>query len=123
MNTKERKSDMECKITGRNIEVGPDLKKYVSKRLIKMERLYHRVYGCEIILEEEKVRKTAEIVLQLKRNRLVAKESSDDIYTSIDNATGNMSKQLRRLSDKLKSKQRRKILNAIMKPIRGSRQQ
>ncbi len=89
---------MDINITGRNFDLDDSLKSYIHKKLDKLERLYRRIYKCEVILEEEKTRKNVEIVLYLKRNRVIAKESSPDIYASIDSASGTIRKRLRRLS-------------------------
>lgn len=108
---------MDITITGRNLDLDDSLKRYIHKKLDKLERIYRRIYKCEVVLEEEKVRKNAEIILYLKRNRVVAKESSPDIYASIDNASETIRKQLRRLSGKLSSKRRKAMLSKIMRPV------
>jgi len=108
---------MDINITGRNLDLDASLKNYIHKRLDKMERLYRRIYKCEVILEEEKTRKKAEVILYLKSNRVVAKESSPDMHTSIDNASRKIKKQLKKLSGRLSSKRRKVILNKIMDPV------
>ncbi|MGB2600609.1 MAG: ribosome-associated translation inhibitor RaiA [Candidatus Omnitrophota bacterium] len=111
---------MDINITGRNIELDDTLKDYIHKRLDKLERVYRRIYKCEVILEEEKIRKNAEIILYLKRTRVVAKESSPDIYASIDNASENVKKQVRRLNGRLNSRRRKAMLGRIMNPFGGA---
>lgn len=111
---------MDINITGRNVELDEVLKDYIHKRLDKLERMYRRIYKCEVILEEEKIRKNAEIILYLKHNRVVAKESSPDIYASIDNAAENIKKQVRRLNGKLNARRRKAMLGRIMNPFRGA---
>lgn len=108
---------MDINITARNIDLDSNLKVYVHKRLDKLEKLYRRIYKCEVILGEEKVRKNAEIILYLRRNRVVAKESSSDIYASIDNAAENIKKQLRRLHGRVSSRRRKIMIGRIMKPM------
>jgi putative sigma-54 modulation protein len=110
---------MDINITGRNIELAPDLKKYINKRLGRIEKLYSRIYRCEVVLEAEKERQLVEVILYLKRNRIIAKESSLDIYASIDNAADNVKKQLRRLHSKMSTKRKRAVLNRIMAPMRA----
>ena len=111
---------MDINITGRNVELDPGLKKYINKRLDRVEKLYSRIYRCEVILEAEKERHIAEVILYLKRNRIIAKESSLDIYSSIDNAADNVKKQLRRLHGKISAKRRRAVISQIMGSVRGS---
>ncbi|MGD2278693.1 MAG: ribosome-associated translation inhibitor RaiA [Candidatus Omnitrophota bacterium] len=108
---------MDITITGRNVELTDSLKEYVQKRMSKLERLYGRINSCEVILEKAKIRQEAEVILHLKRTRIIAKESSPDIYASVDNAAENVKKQLRRLRGKLQTKRRKAMLNKLMSPV------
>jgi putative sigma-54 modulation protein len=105
---------MEISITGRNIDLTPALKKYVIKKLDRIEKFYSRIDKCDVILEEEKIRRIAEVVVYLRRTRIVAKESSTDMYASIDNASDIVKKQLRRLRGKVFSKRRKAVLARFM---------
>lgn len=107
---------MDITITGRNLDLDSALKAYIKKKLGNLEKLYKRIYQCEVVLEEEKLNKNTEIVLYLKRNKIVAKESSTDIYASVDIASDNVKKQLRRLHGKVQSKRRRSVLKRFMNP-------
>jgi putative sigma-54 modulation protein len=108
---------MNIKITGRNIDLTDDLKEYVNKRIGNLEHIYGRIGDCEVILEKAKIRHEAEVIMHLKRARIIAKESSPDIYASIDNAAENAKKQLRRLRGRLRSRRRKAVLNKIMNPV------
>ncbi len=112
---------MQITITGRNLDLDDSLKRYIHKRMDRLERLYGRIYNCEVILEEGKVLKNVEVILHLKRNRVVAKESSPDLYASIDNASDKVKKQLRRLNDRLSSRRRKAVVGKIMRPVRRFR--
>ncbi|MFQ5952955.1 MAG: ribosome hibernation-promoting factor, HPF/YfiA family [Candidatus Omnitrophota bacterium] len=108
---------MDITITGRNIELTNSLKEYVNKRISRLERLYGRINSCEVIMEKAKIRQEVEIILHLKKARIVAKESSPDIYASIDNAAENVKKQLRRLRGRLQARRRKAVLGKIMRPV------
>jgi putative sigma-54 modulation protein len=108
---------MEILITGRNIGLDDSLKEYVNKKMSKLERLYSNIRECEVILEEEKLRKNVEVILHIKGNRLVAKETSGDIYASIDNASDNIQNQLRRLRDKAGARRHRNVLDRLVMPV------
>ncbi|MGB3113119.1 MAG: ribosome-associated translation inhibitor RaiA, partial [Candidatus Omnitrophota bacterium] len=108
---------MEITITGRNIELTDTLKDYVNKRMNKLGRIYSRINSCEVILEQAKIRQEAEVILHLKKTRIVARESSPDIYASIDNAAENVKKQLRRLRGKLQSRRRKAVFDRIIGPV------
>ncbi len=105
---------MNINITGRNIDLTPEIKKYVTRKLAKLERFYNRIDRCEVILEQEKIRCIAEVVIHLRRTSIVAKESTSDIYASIDNAAEVVTKQLRRLRGKVHAKRRKAVLARFM---------
>lgn len=116
---------MDINITGRNIDLDDSIKDYIHRRMDKLGKLYRRIYRCEVILEEEKERKNAEVILYLKRNRIIAKESSPDIYASIDNAAASIKKQVRRLNGRLGARRRKAMVNRIINPMasfRGSKE-
>jgi len=108
---------MDISITGRNFDLDNPLKTYVHKRAGKMERLYSRIYKCEVILEETKPGKNAEVILHLKNSRVIAKESSLDMYASIDNAFSKVKKQLRRLHDRASSRRRKAMFKSLVSPM------
>ncbi|MFH1665299.1 MAG: ribosome-associated translation inhibitor RaiA [Candidatus Omnitrophota bacterium] len=109
---------MEIKITARNFDLDDPLKKYIHKKIDKLEHLYKRIFHCEVILEEEKIRKNVEIILFLKSNRIVVKESSTDIYASVDIATDKLKKRITRLSGRLASKRRKAVFDRIMYSVK-----
>jgi putative sigma-54 modulation protein len=108
---------MDITITGRNLDLDDSLKQYIHKKLDKLERVYRRIYKCEVILAEEKERKNVEIILYLKRVRVVAKESSLDIFASVDSSSDSIKKQLRRLNGRLSSRRRKAMITRFMKPV------
>lgn len=108
---------MDIALTGRNLELDRDIKMYVRKRLKKAEKIYKRIYQCDVILEREKDHVNVEIIVYLKRNKLVAKETSQDVFTSIDMASHNMARQLRRLRGKLSARRRREVMKMISSPV------
>lgn len=108
---------MEISITARNIDIDDSLKKYIHKRIGKFRSLYKRIYKCEVILSSEKERKNIEIILSLKRNRIVATESSPDIITAVDMVVEKIKKQLRKINGKISSKRRKTILKRIVSPV------
>ncbi len=107
---------MDILITGRNIELDEDIKTYVQRKIGKAARLYKRIYKCEVVLEKEKDRYNSEVILYLKNTQLVSKESSLDLYTSVDMSSQKILKQVRRLSGKLKAKRRKAVIQGILAP-------
>ncbi|MFH1836727.1 MAG: ribosome-associated translation inhibitor RaiA [Candidatus Omnitrophota bacterium] len=116
-NTERGDLKVNITITGRNMELDDSLKNYMRKKAEKLERLYKRIYRCEVILGEEKTRKIAEIILHLKRNRVIAKESTPDMYASIDNAADSVKKQLNRLRGRALSQRRKSVMDRVFSPV------
>ncbi|MBF0494392.1 MAG: ribosome-associated translation inhibitor RaiA [Candidatus Omnitrophica bacterium] len=112
---------MDINITGRNITLSDELKGYVHKRLSKLDKLYERIFRAEVVLEEEKIRKNVEVILHLKRNRIIAKETSPDIYASIDEAADTLSKQLRRMNERIRTTRRRSMFRNFRNAFGGGR--
>jgi putative sigma-54 modulation protein len=92
---------MDIQITGRGLTVSDAMKSYVDDRLQPVLADYPRVESCHVILEHEKYRFKAEIVVQGREKlRAEADETTDDLYASIDAATDKLDKQLRKLREK-----------------------
>lgn len=105
---------MHLTITSRHREADDKLKAYIHKRVGRLEKLYGRIYKCEVILNDEKLNKNVEIIMHLKSNRMVARENLGDVYASVDKAAENMKKQLRRLNDKVRSRRRKAVFKTIL---------
>ncbi|MDD5634375.1 MAG: HPF/RaiA family ribosome-associated protein, partial [Candidatus Omnitrophica bacterium] len=58
-----------------------------------------------------------EVILHMGKHRLIAKESSIDMHSSIDQAYDSLKKQLTRLHDKANSKKRRNFISDFFQPI------
>ncbi|KJJ84365.1 Ribosomal subunit interface protein [Candidatus Omnitrophus magneticus] len=109
---------MEIIITGRACTVEDALRTYIQDRIEKLERLYSRIFKIEIIVKEEKNRKEVEIILSLKRNKIVSKETALDAHSAFDIALGSAKRQLTKVHEKVQSKRRRTIIRNIMSPMR-----
>jgi len=108
---------MDIKISSRNADLDNALREHINSKLKKLEKLYSRIYLCDVVLKQEKSREIAEIILFLKKNKVIAKESSQDMYASIDLAVESIKKQLTRLSGRLRSRRRGSMLRNLMRPV------
>ncbi len=84
---------MEIEITGRHVLVTPALQTYVLKRLRKFERLLGPNASCHVILDVEKERHFAEIILKSKRMGITGKGETGDLYSSILRAIEKLERQ------------------------------
>jgi putative sigma-54 modulation protein len=93
---------MRITVVGRHFEVTGPIKKYADGKLLKLDRFSNQIKEAHVVLEVQKVRHIAEITLFMKDFKLTATEESRDMYASIDEAVGNIHKQLLKLRDRLK---------------------
>jgi len=74
---------MNVEITGRHVVITPALRTYVLKRLRKFARILGEDISFHVIVDVEKERQTAEILLKSKLLDLTGKGVTDDMYSSI----------------------------------------
>ena len=74
---------MNVEITGRHIEITPAIHNYVLKRLRKFHRILGDDISFHVIIDVEKQRHTAEILLKSKLLDLTGKGETADMYSSI----------------------------------------
>lgn len=94
-------------ISGVHMEVGPELKKYATKKIGRLDRYVPRkgresVYA-EVKLKEgrakDKNQRTCEVLLHLPHETLTIKETTINMHAAIDIAETKLRHQLRRYKD------------------------
>jgi len=98
---------MQIDYTGRQIEVGPDLRQYTEKRLSKLSRVLQDHLDIHVILTAEKHRRVAEITLKFRDHTLVAVEQTNDSRSSINGALDKLERQALRLLARNRTRKRR----------------
>lgn len=94
---------MRYRLTARHFTPSERLKQYVQKEVNRLERYYRGIIDCEVILDEEKLNKIAEIQLKVNGTLLTAAERSDDIFKSVDLAVEKIERQLKKYKGKLQN--------------------
>jgi putative sigma-54 modulation protein len=92
---------MEMDITGRQLEITPALRDYVKSKVAKAEKYVARSFGARVVLEVDKLRHIAEVIVNVKGAQITAKGEAEEMYAAIDKAMDKMEQQLRRYKDKL----------------------
>jgi putative sigma-54 modulation protein len=111
---------MQISITGRHMDITDGLRDYTHKRIEHALGEFPRVESVHVILEVEKYRQRAEVVVQAKNHiRVDAREESDDMYASIDGAVEKTAKQLRRFRDKVLDHKSREPLHQVEQEIQS----
>jgi putative sigma-54 modulation protein len=74
---------MNVEITGRHVEITPAIRTYILKRLRKFVKIFGEDISFHVIIDVEKERQTAEVLLKSKLLDLTGKGRTDDMYSSI----------------------------------------
>ena len=95
------------------MEITDGLKDHIHDKVQHDLSDFPRVENVHVILDIEKYRQIAEVVVQAANHiRSEARAESDDMYVSIDSAMEKVAKQLRRSRDKVQNhKSREKLAN------------
>jgi putative sigma-54 modulation protein len=96
---------MQLHIKGKNLEVNDSIRRYVERKLRKLERRVHELTEVEIELAVERnpsiaESQVAEATVHLKGHTLRAREAARDMKAAIDELTDKLVRQVRDLNDK-----------------------
>jgi putative sigma-54 modulation protein len=92
---------MNVEITGRHIEITPAIQNYVLNRLRKFARILGEDLTFHVIIDVEKQRHTAEILLKSKLLDLTGKGETADMYSSIIRAIEKLERRALRQKSKI----------------------
>lgn len=104
---------MQLAITGRHMDVTDALKEHIEGRLGKLKGHFERIIDARVILAVEKHRHIAEITLHANGIRIHGRESSDDMYGSVDAVVEKLDKQVRKFRTRINRFQPRKEKDLI----------
>ena len=99
---------MNVEITGRHVVITPAIRSYVLKRLKKFTRILGEDISFHVIIDVEKERQTAEILLKSKKLNLTGSGETDDMYNSILRAIEKLERQALKQKSKLIEGKRQK---------------
>lgn len=101
---------MQIDISGRHkFKVSDVLRAYIDEKLPKLEKFSLKIMSVHVVLEQEKVNQTCEIVLVGKNLRLTATETTSAMQASFDAALSSLMLQLERHHEKIKHHRHDKI--------------
>ena len=101
---------MRYEFTGRQLTVTSALMKHAQEHLDKLDKILDSApMSAHIILEVEKHRKKAEIIVTWRDHTFTANASNPDMYNSITQAAVKIEKQCFKLKDRFSSRKRQKL--------------
>ena len=93
---------MEMTVTGRHVDITPAIREYAGKKLDHVGIDFPRILSAHYILEVDKFRHIAELVLQCGNHITIeAREVSEDLYASIDRVVDKVTRQLRKYKTRM----------------------
>ena len=96
---------MATEITGRNYDVTPDIREFITKKLAKVEeRLFDDVIDVRVVLETQKYRNICEIIIVGKEHDVKSIQESDEsmqdaINAAIDHVKRQAQKNRKKIRD------------------------
>jgi putative sigma-54 modulation protein len=95
------------KVTGRHVSVTEAIKDYATSRVEHLHLDYPRIIEAHVILDVEKHRHFAEIILHCANHITIeASNETDDMYASIDGVTAKIAQQMRKYKAKIQRNHR-----------------
>jgi putative sigma-54 modulation protein len=92
----------EIKVTGRHVAVTDAIVEYARKKVENLHLDYPRIIDAQVILDVEKYRHIAEVVLHCSNHITIdASAETSDLYASIDEAVGKIAQQMRKHKTKI----------------------
>jgi putative sigma-54 modulation protein len=92
----------EIKVTGRHVAVTDAIVDYARKKVESLHLDYPRIIEAQVIVEVEKYRHIAEVVLRCSNHITIdASAETSDLYASIDEAIGKIAQQMRKHKTKI----------------------
>ena len=98
---------MKFSISAKQLEIADDLRAYAEKKVAKIDRLFRNESEASVNFSRERGRYTAEVTLKNNGMFFRVKETTSDIFASVDSACASIERQIRknktRLEKRLKS--------------------
>jgi putative sigma-54 modulation protein len=116
---------MRIEVKGRNVSVGDELRGRIEKRCEKIAKQVSELALAEVELTEERNPRNAtqsqiaEITLHLKGVTLRTREATDNMVRSINKATDDLARQVKRHRDKRRRRREQQKAAGAPRPAAG----
>ena len=107
---------MNILVNGRHLEVTPALKNYAVDKIKKFEKYSSDITEATVTLSVEKYRHKAEVLLKANGILIQAESVTGEIYSSIDEVTEKLDRQIKKYKEKLVAHRKASPKNTEVKP-------
>ena len=95
---------MNITVTGRHLTITPAIEEYAHKRLAEVHIDFPKILSAHYILEVEKVRQRAELVLHCNNHiNIEASDVHEDLYAAIDAVVDKAERQIRKYKTRIQN--------------------
>jgi putative sigma-54 modulation protein len=113
---------MDIQITGKNLEVLPKVRNYITTKLGKVDKYLDKIVAFEVVVSEEKTRSpeqrsVVQVTINNRGTLLRAEERGPDTRTAIDKAAEVLEHQIEHYRGKLPYANKRKSTSIRTAPI------
>ena len=102
---------MELQITGKNIEISPEVRQYIERKLDKLGRHLHKIMESKVEISEQKTKSpqqhfVVQITIDSNGTLFRSQERGENLVSAIDRVAEIMDRQIKRYKGKLYKKGR-----------------
>lgn len=94
---------MNVQITSRHSKASKSLKDSLLEDIKRLERFSDKITSCRVVLDNEHINKTVEIVINVMGSTVKATTRSENIGKAVDMALEKIQRQLTKLNKKIKN--------------------
>jgi putative sigma-54 modulation protein len=88
-------------ITGRHMDVSMALRRYIERRMKRLEPYARNMGDVQVVVGVEKYRHTAEVIVRLNGRVIQGKTSTTEMYASVDQLVDKILRQVRKRKEQL----------------------
>ena len=118
---------MNIRITGRHVEITPQIRSFIEKKVKKLGRYFGKIQEITIVLDQVKYRHVVEMVVKAGSITVQSTEEDTDLLASFDRVLSKVQRQLKKQKQKLlgNKKHLKKVakgqgLNPLQAPVADS---
>lgn len=98
---------MSITISGRNLDVTSALKSHVEEKFDRLRSHFETDINADVVLSVEKHRHIADVTMHVNGLHVHGRESTGDMYSSVDDVINKLEKQIRKYKSRITSAQHR----------------
>ena len=94
-----------------------ELRTYTEKEIQRLQKYYDQIIDADVILEWQKIHRTAEIKMSVYGTILTAQGKADEMHKAINHAIEKLERQLIKYKDKLRDFSHEKTTGEMAAPV------